>query len=399
MGTYCAVDGTGHADLLAEVVAVHQGGLRLAPLGPVDRVALGARVSVRNQGPPCPDLDLADRRAINALGQPIDGGPPIAPRDPAEPAVRHSPLDRTTPRQQVETGVRAIDALLPLGQGQKIGLFAPSGAGKSTLLEQLCRNARCDRLIMCQVGERGREVERAWRVLGARAADEKFTLVAATADDSASLRVRALDLALALAEHARARGEHVLLMVDSITRVAMALRELGIAAGEPPAARGYTANVFSHMPRQVERCGALRQGGAITAVFSVLSETEEVDDPIVEMMKAILDGHIVLSRSLAERRHFPAIDIARSVSRLADDLAQDQQKLHAARVHRLHATFEDARAMIESGIYASGSNPAIDDAVAARPLIDAFLCQGRDEASALADTLQRLATVGGAGAR
>lgn len=399
IGAYCAISaegGTAHRPALAEVVAVDEGGLRLAPLGPVSGIALGARVTLADADIPQPGLLAVANRAIDAMGNPIDGGAPL-PRAlrPTAAVERLTPLERATPSHPLTTGIRAIDGLLPLAQGQKIGIFAPSGAGKSSLLEELSLATQCDRIILCQVGERGREVDRAWRLLGSSEQQTPFTLVAATADESPSLRVRALELAIALAEEARAAGEHVLLCVDSVTRVAMALRELGVAAGQPPSARGYTANVFSHLPRQIERCGAVREGGAITTVLSVLSETEDVDDPIVELMKSILDGHIVLSRALAERRHFPAIDIGRSISRLAEDILSETQAPLVDAVYRLHADYEGARAMIESGIYTPGSRPEIDRAIAAREPIDAFLRQARGERSTQQQTLEGLRKAGG----
>lgn len=399
VGAFCHVGAAGanaQQPLVAEVVSIDGSGLRLVPLGPVDRVNHGSRVTIAQLQSSTPDVMQLGGRAIDALGQPIDDGAEVkmlgrSARRTAPPG----PLQRETPSQRLETGIRAIDGLLPLAQGQKIGIFAPSGAGKSSLLEQICEQALCDRVIYCQVGERGREVEKVWRMLSGDARKRPFTLIAATADESPSMRARAGDLAIELAQQARAAGEHVLLLVDSITRVAMALRELGIAAGEPPSSRGYTPNVFSRLPGQIERCGAVKKGGAITAIVSVLSETEDVDDPIVEMMKAILDGHIVLSRSLAERRHFPAIDISRSISRLADEVTPPEQARHVAQLFRLHSRYEEARAMVESGIYARGSDPEIDRAIAAREAIAAFTRQGRKESSSLAQTLQALQSLGG----
>lgn len=398
IGAYCQIEGStpgSSGTTIGEVVAIDDDGLRLVPLGPVSGIRRGARVTLAQQDIPRPDLAAITGRAVDALARPIDGGPAIAtPAGKGEADYRLNPLDRATPNKRLVTGIRSIDGLLPLAQGQKIGIFAPSGAGKSSLLEQLCAQTQCDRVILCQIGERGREVEKAWRLLKSSNSDRKYTLIAAGADESPSMRVRALDLAIALAEQARAAGEHVLLSVDSVTRVAMALRELGIAGGEPPSARGYTANVFSHLPRQVERCGAARDGGAITTVLSVLSETEDVDDPIVEMMKSVLDGHIVLSRSLAEKRHFPAIDISRSVSRLADDISSEDQTRLATAIYRLHADYEEARPMIDSGIYTPGSKAEIDRAIQAREPIEQFLRQPRSQSSAFDQTMSALQSLG-----
>src|SRR5690606_30534758 len=240
-------------------------------------------------------------RAIDAMARPIDQGAAIHPDSHIPRGGRTLPaLDRGSRRERLVTGIRAIDGLLPMARGQRTGIFAAAGVGKTSLVEQLVQQASCSRKILCLVGERGREVERAWRLIAESAAKASTTLVAATAEASPSLRIRALDQAVALAEHWRGKGEDVLLVVDSITRVAHSLRELGFAAGEPPAIRGLTPGVFAALPRYVERCGADRNGGTITAIFTVLSETDDNDDPVVELMKSVLDGHIVLSRSRAE---------------------------------------------------------------------------------------------------
>jgi flagellum-specific ATP synthase len=234
--------------------------------------------------------------------------------------------------------------------------------------------------VICLVGERGREVEGIWTHLSARPDAKKFTLVAATSDETAAMRARAANTALCLAEYWRDRGEHVLLVVDSVTRLAMALREIGLAAGEPPTVRAYTPNVFGALPRLVERCGATRSAGSITAIMTVLSETDDVDDPIVEVMKSLLDGHIILSRSLAERGHFPAIDVSRSISRQAAKLVDKPHAAAARSAIALLGVHEEARVMIESGVYKSGASPEIDRAITARTALMAFLQQGQDEA-------------------
>ena len=333
-------------------------------------------------------------RAVDALGRPIDGGPAIRPC--ATMRVTGSvprPLDRTDPSQILSTGIRSIDGLLTLAEGQRVGVFAASGVGKTSLMEQLAVQVASDRTILCLVGERGREVESLWRTLGSRADASRFTIVAATSDESAALRARAASYALCLAEHWRSKGEHVLLMVDSVTRLAMALREIGLSAGAPPTVRAYTPNVFTALPRLVERCGATRSGGAITAIMTVLSETDDIDDPIVEVMKSLLDGHIILSRTLAEQGHFPAIDVARSVSRGADRLVAPAQAGAMSDTVAMLAAYEDARVMIESGVYKKGSNPVVDRAIAARADITAFLRQGRTETIAFAEVVQRLGTL------
>jgi flagellum-specific ATP synthase len=400
LGELCEIECDGAPALLAEVAAVDERRVVLIPLEQQATIRPDARVVARPMRDQVAVGNGFAGRAVDSLGRPIDGRGEIE----ADAHVRLAgavpkPMNRADPSKVLPTGIRAIDGLLTLGQGQRIGIFAASGVGKTSLMEQLATQVECDRVVICLVGERGREVEAIWRLLSAREDCERYTLVAATSDESAALRGRSVSYALALAEHWREAGEHVLLMVDSVTRLAMALREVGLAAGAPPTVRAYTPNVFGALPRLVERCGAVRSGGAITAIMTVLSETDDVDDPIVELMKSLLDGHIVLSRSLAEQGHFPAIDVPRSVSRGAQQLvAADQASAMREAVAQL-AAYEEARVMIESGVYKSGTNAAVDRAIAKRGEMNAFLRQPRTDDSAYADTIRKLRaiTAGAAG--
>jgi flagellum-specific ATP synthase len=390
VGDLCAIACDGR-QLLAEVAEVDEQGLVLVPLERSRQVELGASVHMLSGGGEAGVGNGFAGRAIDALGRPLDGKGPITTDIRVSLAgTVPRPFDRVAARRGVKTGVRAIDGLLMLGEGQRIGVFAAAGVGKTSLIEQLAAQIDCDRCVICLVGERGREVEDIWRMLSTRADAARFTLVATTSDETAPLRARAANVALCLAEHWRNRGEHVLLVVDSVTRLAMALREIGLAAGEPPTVRAYTPNVFAALPRIVERCGGVDGGGAITAVMTVLSETDDVDDPIVEVMKSLLDGHIVLSRTLAERGHFPAIDVSRSISRQAGRL-MEARHASAARDAVAHlGVYDEARMMIESGVYKSGTSAAVDRAIATRSRLMAFLRQGQGENSAFADTLQGL---------
>lgn len=381
VGDYVRLD-DGSQSRLAQVVAVDRNGVRLSPLEPVERILPGARVELAIAEGKLRSGPGFAGRAIDGFGRSIDGQGAIAAlnHQAAEPSQS---LRKTVISERVATGIRAIDTLIPVGRGQRIGVFAASGVGKTTLLEQLTGQIKCDRRVVCLIGERGREVERMWSLQRNRGLDA-CTLIAATSDEKPGARVRAMEQALVLCEYWRALGEHVVLFVDSVTRLAMALREIGLAAGEPPSVRSYTPNVFAALPAYVERCGALRDSGSITAIFTVLSETDGVDDPIVETMKAILDGHIVLSRKLSDKSHYPAIDIAASVSRVADQLL-DNATIDAA--HRLRAAFADyetSRAMIESGIYQAGSSAAIDRAIALHEPIRKFLIQKAPEGPSLA---------------
>jgi flagellum-specific ATP synthase len=400
LGELCEIECDGAPALLAEVAAVDERRVVLIPLEQQATVRPDARVVARPMRDRVAVGDGFAGRAVDSLGRPIDSGGEIEAEDHVALAgAVPRPMNRADPAKVLPTGIRAIDGLLTLGQGQRIGIFAASGVGKTSLMEQLATQIECDRVVICLVGERGREVEAIWRMLSKREDKARYTLVAATSDESAALRGRSVSYALALAEHWRDAGDHVLLMVDSVTRLAMALREIGLAAGAPPTVRAYTPNVFGALPRLVERCGAVRSGGAITAIMTVLSETDDVDDPIVELMKSLLDGHIVLSRSLAEQGHFPAIDVPRSVSRGAQQLvAADQAGAMREAVAQL-AAYEEARVMIESGVYKSGTNGAVDRAIARRGEMNAFLRQPRTEDSGYAETVRKLRaiTAGAAG--
>lgn len=399
LGELCEVDSlpdeTGRMlRITAEVAAVDEKRIIMIPLEHHGTIVPGARVLARPLRDRVPVGDAFAGRAVDALGRPIDGGGRIS-------AVAHvpifgsvpAPLERVDPTQPLATGVRAIDGLLTLGRGQRIGIFAASGVGKTSLMEQLAIQVEADRCVVCLVGERGREVEALWRTLSKRDDRSRFALVAATSDESAVLRARAASYALCLADRWRAQGEHVLLLVDSVTRLAMALREIGLAAGAPPTVRAYTPNVFTALPRLVERCGQTRSGGSISAIMTVLSETDDVDDPVVELMKSLLDGHIILSRILAEQGHFPAIDITRSVSRGAARLHSPDQGAAMRDIVAMLSVYDEARVMIETGVYKAGTNAQVDRAIATRPALLGFLRQASNEKAPFESTLRALSSL------
>lgn len=373
----------------AEVVAVSDQGITAVALDRAADVRMGARVQL-SFGGRYPTGDAFAGRAVNALGQAIDGGSiiPAAETSERKPATA---LERISPPAALTTGIRAIDGLLTLGIGQRIGIFAASGVGKTTLVEQLAAQVECDRAVICLIGERGREVTGFWEKFSVGDAGRRAALIAATSDESPAMRARAVDQALAMAMHWRARGEHVLFVLDSATRLAMALRELGLASGAPPTVRAYTPNVFSILPSVVERCGALRSGGAITAFMTVLTETDSADDPIAELMKSLLDGHIVLGRELAERGHFPAIDVVRSISRQASLLIEPEHASLRRQAIALLADYDENRIMIESGVYKSGASARIDRAIAARERLGQFLQQGEAVSELFPATIDALA--------
>ncbi len=393
LGSLCRVEAS-RADarpILAEVVSVNPGSVVLVPFEDEARTFAGALVEACREADLAPVGDALLGRAVDALGRPIDGKGVIRSRDLAPLSrVATAPLDRAPPKRVFETGVRAIDAFLTLGEGQRVGVFAASGVGKTSLMTQLACQARADRVVICLVGERGREVEALWSESLPAEARGKTALVAATSDQAAAMRVRAGDYALAIAEHWCREGHHVLLLLDSVTRLAMAMRETGLAAGEPPTLRAYTPSVFAAIPKLVERCGALKSGGAITSIMTVLSETDDIDDPISEMLKSLLDGHILLSRPLAERGHFPAIDVPRSISRVSRDLMGAQHREDAQAGVALLSTYEASRTLIESGVYVSGASPEIDRAIERRPALMKYLRQSSSEHVPFARTTEAL---------
>lgn len=386
VGSVCMIEQS-MDDVPAILVSIDLHRVVLAPLTPLSGVRLGARVTLTGSALSPEAGDAFRGRAVNGLGQPIDGGAPILGTPSLDAPV--AALDRLTPTQSLTTGVRAIDGLLTLARGQRIGVFAAPGVGKTTLMTQLAAQVEADRCVICLVGERGREVEGLWSGLSS-AQRARITLVAATSDETAAMRVQAVEQALAIAGRWRAEGDHVLLLLDSATRYAMALREIGLAAGEPPTVRAYTPGVFAALPRLVERCGAVRNGGAITAIMTVLSETDDVDDPITEVMKSLLDGHIILSRRIAEQGRYPAIDVPRSISRLAAKVVTGEHRALTAKALASLSAYDAARTLIEAGVYVAGTNLETDAAVRRRPALDAFMAQ-IDGPSAFTATLAGLA--------
>lgn len=394
LGATCRVG----ASLLAEISGVGVGGVTLMPYGSVESVRVGDRVERVGHETSIGTGDGVLGRVVDALGRPIDGRAAPVTEGIAWPlmGVPSSPLDRVTPNQPLETGVRAIDALLTLGRGQRAGIFAGSGVGKSTLLASLCRHMRADVLVLCLVGERGREAQDFWSQALDESARARAVMVVSTSDEPAVMRARGVHAALAHAEHFRSRGKHVLLLIDSMTRYAHALREIGLASGEPPAVRAYTPGVFAALPKIVERCGALASGGAITAIMTVLTETDDVDDPMAESLRALLDGHIVLSRALAEQGHYPAIDVPRSISRVFRQVNDEAVRALATEAVAQLSTYESSRTLVESGLYVAGSQPTLDRALARRAGLIAFLRQDASRPTAMKDTHAALAAALGA---
>lgn len=397
VGDLCTIEVPGHGQLLAEVVGFQSGRLLLTPMGDVEGVGPGNRVIASRRPMSVPVGDGLIGRVIDATGRPLDGRGPLPPMPQAR-VWRNPPppLQRQRITRPLAVGVRAIDGLITLGQGQRIGVFAGSGVGKSTLLGMMARYTEADVVCIALVGERGREVrDFLERDLGERGL-ARSVVVVATSDRPPLERLKAALVATTIAEHFRSQGRHVLLMMDSVTRFAAAQREIGLAAGEPPTTRGYPPSVFSLLPRLLERAGPAEEG-TITGVYTVLVEGDDMNEPIADACRSILDGHIVLSRSLAEAHHYPAIDILASVSRLMNEVVTPQHLQAAGRFRTLLARYRDAADLLRIGAYVSGSDPVTDEAIARWPSMEAFLCQAIDESSAFADTVAALEHLVGSG--
>jgi len=331
---------------------------------------------------------------VDALGEPLDGGPPVrasrqAPLFP--PPI--NPLDRPPIHRRLALGVRAIDAALTCGRGQRLAIMAGSGVGKTVLLGMVARNSEADVNVLALVGERGREVREFLEAVLDEEALTRTAVVAATSDMPPLLRIRAAHLAFSLAEAFRADGADVLMLVDSVTRIAMAQREVGLAAGEPPTSRGYPPSVYGLIPRLMERAGAVEGQGSVTSLFTVLTEADDLQDPVADAVRATTDGHIVLSRDLTDRGHYPPVDVLRSISRVMPQVVDDEHRALAQRLRMTLAAYAEAEDLINLGAYVSGSNAEIDDAVARIGVARRFLQQGMKETAPWEETLDGLAVV------
>jgi flagellar protein export ATPase FliI len=389
IGEVCEIQANGSKPLISEVVGFREQRTLLMPLGEMQGIQPGSPVNPMRSVFRAPVGQALLGRVLDGLGRPIDGLGSLENLDtvPTYNPAPH-PLTRQMIAQPLVTGVRAIDSLLTCGKGQRLGIFAGSGVGKSTLMGSIARNARADVSVIALVGERGREVQEFIdRDLG-RAGLERSVVVVSTSDQPALVRLKAAWVATTIAEYFRAKGLDVILLMDSVTRFAMAQREVGLAIGEPPASKGYTPSVFALLPKLLERAGT-GDRGSITGFYTVLVEGDDFNEPICDAARSILDGHIVLSRHLAARNHYPAIDTLSSISRVMPAVTTAEHRAYASQVRKLLATYEKARDLINIGAYVSGSDPEIDEAIAALPGIMALLQQEQDETTSLEDT-QRL---------
>ena len=391
IGDICRIySAESNSQVLAEVVGFRSDRMLLMPYQNMNGLAPGS--FVRNPGKRL-RLQVGDflrGRIINAMGKPIDGKEPFPEGDSYyvdSPYI--NPLTRPPIRERVDFGVRAIDSTLTIGKGQRIGIFAGSGVGKSTLMGMIAKNVKTDINVIALVGERGREVlEFVQKDLGEEGM-RRSVLVVATSDQPAMLRMKCPSVATAIAEYFRDQGLDVLLMMDSLTRFAMAQREIGLAVGEPPVARGYTPSIYAELPKLLERSGNFERG-SITGVYTVLVEGDDTNEPIADTVRGILDGHIVLSRKLANANHFPAIDVSASISRLMVDIVPAEHSKLAGKLRDILSIYEKNEDLLAIGAYKAGSNPRLDYAISKIDKINAFLMQGINESFSYDESVGQL---------
>lgn len=381
LGECCEVFSSSHDEpVMAEVVGIRDGRVLLMPFGNLQGIRAGSEVVATGRSREVGVGQGLLGRVVDAFGNPLDDGGTLrlTGRYPVE-GQPINPLKREPIETILETGVKAVDTALTLGRGQRIGIFAGSGVGKSTLLGMIARNMDADVNVIAMVGERGREVrEFIEHALGAKGL-ARSVVVVATSDQPALVRSHAAFAATAIAEYFRDQGQDVVLTMDSLTRFAMARRELGLAVGEPPTSRGYTPSVFAVLPQLLERAGKIQDGGSITALYTVLVEGDDMNDPIADSVRAILDGNITLSRELANERHYPAIDLLQSNSRLLPALASNTELAEVDSLVRMLNLYEGAKDMVQVGAYRSGNQPELDRVLGRLPDIQALLRQPSEE--------------------
>ena len=393
LGELCGIQIRGGRRVLAEVVGFKHDHLILLPLEHIEGISPGDTVTAQTTPRHIALSDNILGRVLNGLGEPIDGkgalrGTEAKPLDASSPA----PLSREKITSPLALGIRSIDSMLTCGKGQRVGIFSGSGVGKSVLLGEIANSSEADVNIVALIGERGREVREFLESdLGAEGLARSVVVVAAS-DSPPIQRVKAAFVAVTVAEYFRDKGRNVLFMMDSLTRFAQAQREIGLAAGEPPATKGYCPSVFSLMPRLIERLGCA-ESGSITGILTVLVENDDLADPVADSARSLLDGHIVLSRKLAERGHYPAVDILQSISRLMPAVTSGEHKLAAQRLKEIYAIYRDAEDLINIGAFSPGSNPRVDGAVALIDEIRDFLVQPVREKTVFSETVRRLTSI------
>ncbi len=375
--------------IMTEVVGFHEGRLQLTPYEDISGVQIGDYVEGDCDPFQIPVGDGMLGRVLDGLGQPIDGRPLVLKDSRGAEAMPPNPMERVLIEEVLPLGVKAVDAIMTLGKGQRIGIFAGSGVGKSTLLGMFARNTKADINVIALIGERGRELkEFIERDLGKEGLNRSVVVVA-TSDQPALIRKKAAKTATAIAEYFRDCGKDVLLMMDSLTRFSMAQREIGLASGEPPVSKGYPPSVYAEMPKLLERAGKTKEG-SITGIYTVLVDGDDMNEPIADTARGILDGHIVLSRKMAHKNHYPAIDILQSISRVMSSIASKEHKQFANQLKNVLATYTEAEDLINIGAYKSGSNKEIDYAISKIDAVNNFLTQNVDEKFTFEQTIQLL---------
>lgn len=397
VGGRCRIVGRGHAPVLAEAVGFAADRTYLMPVGQIGGLTPQARVVPLAHGRELAVDDGLLGRVIDPTGAVLDGQ--AAPRCRGRVPLAGQPINplaRTPVREPLDVGVRSINALLSVGRGQRMGLFAGSGVGKSVLLGMMARHTAADVIVVGLIGERGREVnEFIQEILGPEGL-ARAVVVVAPADAPPLMRLQGAQAATAIAEHFRDQGRQVLLLMDSLTRYAQAQREIGLAIGEPPVTRGYPPSVFARLPQLLERAGNAGRG-SITGIYTVLAEGDDVQDPVADAARAVLDGHIVLSRRIAERGRYPAIDVEASISRVMNAMVPPGQRELAQRFRQIAASYEQHRDLITVGAYRRGSDPAVDQAIELYPRLEAFLTQPPESAVGVADSVAELEQLLGSG--
>ena len=399
VGARLSIEREGRAPIEAEIVAAGKTVADCLLFGDAEGIRPGARATLIEDGASIRPCTGWLGRIVDGLGQPVDGRGAL-PLGLDRRRIRGTPppaAARARLGAKIETGIAALDIFAPLKSGQRLGLFAGSGVGKSVLMAMLARFTECDVAVIGLVGERGREVKEFIETELGQEGLAKSVIVVATSDAPALMRRQAAFATLAIAEHFREQGKHVLCLMDSVTRFAMACREIGLAGGEPPTTKGYTPSVFAELPRLLERAGPGLQGeGAITGLFTVLVDGDDHDEPIADAVRGILDGHVVLSRKIAERGRYPAVDVLKSVSRTLPEAHDERQNLLLAAARRELSTFGDMAEMIRLGAYKAGANADVDRAIRCAPAIEALMTQGKDERRAASADFDALDAIVGA---
>ena len=396
VGGRVSIETTGGGQLAAEIIGFRDGHAMCLPFGPLTGVRLGCRALFQRHDGMVQPADSWLGRVIDANARPIDGKGPLLTGALAYP-LRQLPLpahERARVGEPLDLGVRTLNTFTTMCEGQRMGIFAGSGVGKSVLMSMLARNAQVDVAVIGLIGERGREVQEFVTDYLGEVGLKRAIVVVATSDEAALMRRQAAYLTLALAEYFRDQGQRVLVMMDSLTRFAMAQREIGLAIGEPPTAKGYPPTVFNELPRLLERAGpGLVGSGSITGLFTVLVEGDDHNEPIADAVRGILDGHIVMERGIAERGRYPAVNVLRSISRTMPGCVPDEVRPLLSKAREFMSTFADMEELIRLGAYRKGSDPGVDRAIAIQPALESFLTQQREERTSIADGYNMLAAI------